>query len=767
MILLKAGSPLGSLLFNYYLYLEYNERMIVSLINRLKITTFNGNEVRNQTSIAIDTHRDYDMAIEDSRWNVLIESTLTSGQFMNEHNIGVEFRNTQGSVKNANISVEFEFENWNKENYVLAPAAVYNGNRFRVAKKGYPPMLHTEDSIGENMETTITDVPHLNSSGNGTIELLSGDMATPSYGIYFKDKSKGMLIYSIHKTETGYTGLIFREEGDKACVEIQAPGVRGKMYQMTDSGLESDDKGYDFKEGNCVKMHLKVISFECHDVCELFRVFWETRKCMNEPVKIENSVPFSKAFEIIEQKFIATQWNEKYGYFMIAPHGQGKYGDWQAGWVGGGLNSLPFLADGGERSEKMAEQTLTTVFSKLQTSNGYIFPIMYEGKLLGDDYCHQEKTEVLLLRKNADVLAYGCRHIYVKQAKGQVVPELWMDGIKKLADTFVRLWKKHGQFGQFVNINNDEIYMGGTASAGIAVAGLALCGRLFGDKEYITVAESAADLYYCEYLCKGLLNGGPGEILQCPDSESAFGLLDGYVTLYEVTSDKKWLDYAQQCAYQCSSWCVSYDFDFPEYSEFGRLEMKTTGSVFANVQNKHSAPGICTLSPVALLKLFRYTGDERYLKLCFEIAHNVVQYLSREDRPIISWDGEVLPPGWMSERVNMSDWEGKKTIGGVFKGSCWCEISTLMTFVDIPGVWFNSDTGEIFVFDHVSTEVTEYEDKWILDIRNDTKFDAAVKLYVENEAQKDSFWGEAALVNCPIVQVQAYGSQQIKISKNH
>ena len=139
--------------------------------------------------------------------------------------------------------------------------------------------------------------------------------------------------------------------------------------------------------------------------------------------------------------------------------------------------------------------------------------------------------------------------------------------------------------------------------------------------------------------------------------------------MYEVSGDKRWLKIAETCAKQCASWCMSYDFEFPSDSVFGELNIHAAGSVYANVQNKHSAPGICTLSGASLVKLYRATGNKFYLQLIKEIAHNITQYLSREDQPILSWDGKYLPAGWMCERVNTCDWEVKKNIGCVFYGS--------------------------------------------------------------------------------------------------
>ena len=125
---------------------------------------------------------------------------------------------------------------------------------------------------------------------------------------------------------------------------------------------------------------------------------------------------------------------------------------------------------------------------------------------------------------------------------------------------------------------------------------------------------------------------------------------------------------------------------------------RTVGSVFANIQNKHSAPGICTLSGDSLYKLWQWTEDELYLELLKDIALPLGQYISMDDDPIYDWnispedrdsgdpakmEKHRMPQGFINERVNMSDWEGDDHIGGVFHGSCWSETSNLLTLAEV------------------------------------------------------------------------------------
>ena len=162
-------------------------------------------------------------------------------------------------------------------------------------------------------------------------------------------------------------------------------------------------------------------------------------------------------------------------------------------------------------------------------------------------------------------------------------------------------------------------------------------------------------------------------------------MVESMVLLYEATHDKRWLKYATDSLHLLSSWVMTYSYRFPKDSEFARLNINTVGSVFANAQNKHSAPGLCSASGDAIYKIYKYTKNEKYLEFLRDIVLFIPQCVSTEDRPIFSWDKtpKQLGNGWICERVNTSDWEGSDCIGGVFCGSCWCETSLLLTFSEI------------------------------------------------------------------------------------
>ena len=324
----------------------------------------------------------------------------------------------------------------------------------------------------------------------------------------------------------------------------------------------------------------------------------------------------------------------------------------------------------------------------------------------------------------------------------------------RLADRFVDTFRRFGQLGQYLDCETGDVLVGGSTAAAMAPGALALAGEYFKRPEYTAVADALARQLDERDVRAGITTGGPGEILKCADSESAFAMLESFVVLYEVTGKPHWLERAEAMAAQCLTWCASYDHAFPPDSPFGRLDIRAAGSVWANVQNKHSAPAICTLSGDALFKLFRYTGNRLWLDQIRETAHNLTQYVSRSDRPV--GEPPAMRPGYICERVNFSDWEGRDNIGGSLFGSCWPEVSLLLSAVELPGVYAQPDTRLLCVFDHIEARWVEADGGALaLECRNPTAFDADVRIFAEPSTAAPTILGQAAARRWPVLHLPA------------
>lgn len=576
------------------------------------------------------------------------------------------FYTTAHETEETFFKMEIIFPDWEEDAYILMPACAYNGNRFRRVFRRYPPMYRPEE-CGVNCETLMTDLPALNVDGSGVIEVTSGDMAVPCVAIFYRKAKRAFMLFTEQSVKEKNIGYTVRA----GCIDISFPANRENAYHHCRPYRKNVDRGIAMQEGETVSSAFRIFEFPCEDIPALFAAFFEKRKCLLFNLRAENG--YTRAlWDLMEWHFNEHNWNGE-------AYCSGGNTTFQPGWCGAGMSSYVFLKYGTDLSKSRAVSTLDYLF-RHQFESGF-----FEGRIrhgvYEDDSFHTEGLEDLhLVRKSADILYFLFKHFSVMKPKNA-----WLEGAKRCADGLSRLFETYGTFGQFVNGKTGEMIVGFSSSGMMAPGALAKAYEYFGNEKYLSVAKESCEFYYNKFICEGVTNGGPGEILAAPDSESAFAMLESCIALYEVDKDPKWLRYAIDSANICSSWVVTYSYRFPKESEFGRFGINTVGSVFANVQNKHSAPGICTLSGDSLYKLYRYTRNKEYLELLLDIAYFIPQCVVTENKRFRSWDTppRLLLPGFVNERVNMSDWETKRNVGAVFYGSCWCETSLILSFAEL------------------------------------------------------------------------------------
>lgn len=594
-------------------------------------------------------------------------NTFSDYGTVNLNKNSIEFK-SDNDYNEAFFGLSIEFEDWENDAYVLMPACAYNGNRYKkISRYEYPPM-YTLSEIGVNAETLMTDVPALNPDGTGKIEVTSGDMAVPCVGVFLQAARKGFLIYTEQSVKGKNVG--FNVEAGK--IVISYPAARSKVYCWSKPYASGVDKGIAVEQNEKITTKLKVFDFDCESCSMFFEKFFETRKSLLS----DERAPFMYTkglWNVMEEHFNKDNWNGEY-YAEINK-------EWKCGWTGGGMSSYPLLKFGSGLSKERAESTLDFM-TRHQSESGFYYRVK-QGKIVDDSLGKEGLKGLHLVRRSGDCLNFIYKHFTVIKPK-----QNWIDSARKCADGFVKLYDAYGTFGQYVDGESGCLVVGAGCAGAAVIPGLVRSAMYFGEEKYLKTARDAGEMYYKKFVSQGITNGGIGDALCVPDSESIFAFVEGYVLLYEATNDEKWLGYAQTALHIASSWVVTYRYKFPKQSEFNRLDINTVGSVFANVQNKHSAPGLCTSSGDYIYRLYQYTQNEKYLELLLDIISFIPQCVSTEERPIYAHmevkDGpEPIPSGYICERVNMSDWEGADSIGNVFCGSCWCETALILTFSDI------------------------------------------------------------------------------------
>lgn len=635
----------------------------------------------------------------------------------------------QGDSEAATICFTYLFESYNPSSYVLFPAAAYNGNKFASRKIPYSPKLHHPDDISPQKSMIISDVPRLDSHiPDSSLIDRAGACSVPLAGIFDPAKKRCLFLTFPVQTPPGDAGIEFRENLSEnlAAFTLMCPVVReSTRYHICDNEYPSEDKAYDFREGFSMEVEFHLFEYSCENLIDFYRYFFHIRHSLSATNKPFNKFSLSECYGTITQKFNRENYVSDHGYYSVGMR-ENFLQDWQTGWTGGMITTFPLLKS---RDSKTTERVLNNFrwfFNAGPTPAGLFWDSGEKGDIwYGGDIRKPHTRNWNLVRKNADALYWIIRQ-FEWMKSNQVEPDkVWETLTMKVVDTIAGIWEKYGQTGHFINSITGNIAIGGSTSGALLPAAFCHASQYYNRSRYLDIAKEIGTYFFDNYVSKGITCGGPGDALQCPDSESAFAALESFITLYEETIDPYWLDISRHAAHLCSSWVMNYPYQFPTESTLGKMGTDTVGTVFANIQNKHGAPGICINSGSALLRLARYTGDYRYAELLSQITRHLPQMMSHEKHKIMG-----LNPGWMTERVSTTDWyEG---IGEIMSGSTWAETTLMLTYTELPSAYLNIPARVVITFDQLDITYEQAQGPALL-IKNPTPYQSTFNIMIDIE----------------------------------
>lgn len=633
----------------------------------------------------------------DGVWQVELKEQPQASS-SEKHYIQLLFRLLKGKGKQLRLAISLQDNRWTRDCYLLLPAAAYNGNRFDYRRIAYSPKLLDPRDIGPNIPILVSDIPKLNAGdGPSRIQDRSGALSAPVMAWFNPGRQSGQMLWFEQGNKLGDYGIQVEENQSrsKAWFSISSPVVReGYKYRITDNRYPSTDQAADFNEGDSLVVSATYLSFPCSSVQGLFDRFFSLRPNFGPHEPAPKNLTYSQAFRVQEHKFNTQNFVKDPGYYSVGMR-ENFLQDWQIGWTGGMISTYPLLVLGHDSTRKNVLKNFKWLFENGIAPSGFFWDSGEKGKFwYGGDIRKPHTKNWHLVRKSGDGLFFVLKQFAAMVELGIKPEAAWLEKSKGVAQAFVHLWEKNGQLGQFIDNETAEIRVGGSTSGAIVPAALVLAHRQFADGHMLQVAGQIGDYFYREFVQKGFQTGGPGDALQNPDSESCYALIESYMYLYEATRQEKWLQYAREVTAQFASWVSSYNYRFPNTSLFGKIGIHSSGAVWANTQNKHGAPGICTHSGLGLLKLYIATGDTLVLRLLQDISQNMTQYIGTPSRPIPG-----VKPGWVCERVSTTDWlEG---IGEITYQSTWAETSLMLTHLEIPGLLIEPARNKITSFDQV------------------------------------------------------------------
>jgi lysophospholipase L1-like esterase len=570
------------------------------------------------------------------------------------------------------VGFEFTAENWSTNNYVFAPAAIYDGNRFDIANVRYAPYI-TDWGMPKkaNRPVLTTRIHHLKKDGtDARIDFLAGETSAPMVGYWDAVKKEGHLYLADPQTPLGETGFSVRESPKNATCTfvLSAPGIRTTKYTMCNSRREDcGDRAPYIKKGTTVRFSVSVVDFKAKNIDEFLAYAFDVRKLhtgRSVHAKVED--PETVISQILANEDSYHWFEDKkkgIGYYCNLPGSNILFGHLQLGWNGIPVYLLPLLEY--PTAERLRRSALSwDSISKMNGKSGLYYAINRRGELMGDAFGrHTLLRDHAMIRRTAITIYYGILSLKKMEKLGVAIKPEWKESVRKACDGVVALWKRYGQLGQYIKADTGEIHAPNSTNGALIPGALALASKYFNNPSYMEIAKATGRYLYEHDLSKGYSGGGPAEILQAPDSESSCELGESYIALWELTGEKEWIEKAKTAAAMYASWVEAFDYPFPKWSRMGKLGIKATGSVWASAQNRHSAPGSYVMSADWLVKLSKATGDSRYAQVFYDTALNIAQYATTKNN-------RFMPrgrPGTLTERVNTCDWEGRKGIGSVLQ----------------------------------------------------------------------------------------------------
>jgi hypothetical protein len=688
----------------------------------------------------------------------------------------------------ATVGLRLRLAGWSRDAYVVLPGACYAGNRFESRYLAYPPLLTEPADIGPNVPPIVTDIPRLNCHpGDSGISELAADLASPATALFLPDRRLGVVVLVDPATAIGRTGIVFEESADRsaAAVSIGAPFAYERSRasgaasgtSAASGGAFGGGRGHtaNVHPGTPVAVRARVYVFDCADVPALFARLFAVRKALTGATERVHELPFSAAFAAHEER-VNRRWVEAPGFYATGAR-DSAYSTWQTGWCGGLATTVPLFAAGAARSRERARRTIALVAGDGQAPSGF-FHAVSDGKTWYEDgfaaplprrapaapsYRHAQRWH--LVRRTADTLHAAMKQLALvdRRPAGEAdrPPAELAPAARRAADALQRLWERYHQLGQFVDVESGDLIVGGSSSAGIAPAALALASVKFNHDPYLRVARAAAEQYHDRYVRAGVTCGGPGDALQCPDGESAAALLESFVTLYEVTREAAWLDRARAAAHLAASWVVSYE---PQGDEAGvARELRATGAVLGDAQNGRAAPGYLLSSGDALFRLYRATGDVALLELLRDTAHGLAQHLRAAEKAAAAAPAAV-GAGWRPDgdgaRTDPRRWLAEPS--EIVPAANVLDTIALLTYTEVPGLYAQVDKGFLFVFDHVDARIKErLAGKLMVTLSNPTRAAATVRMLAESSADAAVPLPPGAILDAPTAVVPAGGAVDV------
>lgn len=208
---------------------------------------------------------------------------------------------------------------------------------------------------------------------------------------------------------------------------------------------------------------------------------------------------------------------------------------------------------------------------------------------------------------------------------------LWLRFLTKYADSLCRIQCADGHFCRAYTADG-TVRMDSGSNTPSVIRFLIEMYRVTGNEDYKNAAVKAGEWSYRNAYLNLEYRGGTCDNLDIQDKEAGIYALWGFIALYELTEENRWLEAAKGAADYTETW--TYIWSFPIHVPFPVhpfQKYSISGQSVITVQG--GADVYMAVCPHTYLKMYFLTGDEHYL--------HFARFLNKNTRQATDVDGSV------------------------------------------------------------------------------------------------------------------------------
>jgi hypothetical protein len=495
-------------------------------------------------------------------------------------------------------------------------------------------------------------------------------------------------------------------------VVVENPCVRERRYRNC-VWQPSSDKPWRFENGEQAVVELRLSSVVAENIPSFVSAWTKERELRRKgkaPGRNSPNPPTPNVIPRSEATRLAIEWNNKSlwtnnAYYRTIHLNENHPREIINGWGSGNMAYWPMLVLGSDEVKYRTCKTIDYILDHGRAPGGLFYGVkLNTGTWISSDgnLDSMWAMNALTPRRTTDTIIYGfpIADLLLSSADTdqKKLGEKLDKALLKACEALQRVWYKEKGFPFLLDPHTEKSVWRGSHGGARALSCLVTASTRWKNPSFLKTAEEIAAQFVNTGLSIGETWGGPSDIMQgTTDNESLTALTEGLCLLYEKTKKPLHLKWATQGADLLSTWVLDEHIEFPKNSILGSNGIDPFGAMIASTQNAWGTPGMCVNSGLFLLKLYEWTGQERFMDMLSDINRVAMQMMVTENG---KWG--TLEPGQMTECSSFNDIPGD--FGHAYlRPATWPVNSMMLAEIELPSIYI--DGKKIWNLDHMEVKV--------------------------------------------------------------